>query len=674
MTESMKVWDFSRIVNPRWRLTGKEFLFALIVSDHEQVLALPDALRDPYKPQSCNGLVKELTRWLNFLTDQGVGDLEDVIQEHCDAWKEVRSYCSRHASMRHRRVQPGSMTNVITPVKYLAFYTPLFTAEGYRAGFVPWGKSTVAQVVGKSWSSQNSTPSVPDEVFQPAVAAALYIVETVGPLVAALAEQVRDQGEQVTGSDNLTKWSAERKGRFLDGLDRYARERVPLPRVEGRYVKRRLKWGWRPDDPLLEVNITRVMQETIGGTGLSTRLLEETRPHWEAALAVAGLEEEYGRDAELVSRADDPSMLVPWTLPVSRHHIRELQVVVLSACRVVVAALSGMRASELIEMTRDSPLPPTTLPAGAQRFRLASKLIKGQKLGGIEEEWVVLEPAYRAVELAARIIRPASGESIFSNSGMDHAYKRLRGWTNGAAGQRLGLAHIPAGPVNGRMLRRTLALLLAQRPGGLLAAKIQLKHVSVVTTEGYAARPGGSQGILLAEMRNEEKAHHLALTAAAYQEYREGRLPSGAGARELIVAFEHVDNELAAHTAGPAAVLDSDRRLENLLRQQAKHLHVQAANYCWFRDPSKALCLKLAGTPQADRPLAGMCDSARCPQATFHPCHRPVWAAQVDNVKALVDNPRTPKGEKKRLVPEHDRALRVLTEIDAAGAASTGEG
>jgi hypothetical protein len=36
------------------------------------------------------------------------------------------------------------------------------------------------------------------------------------------------------------------------------------------------------------------------------------------------------------------------------------------------------------------------------------------------------------------------------------------------------------------MLRRKLALSIAHRPGGLLAAKVALKHISVATTEGYA--------------------------------------------------------------------------------------------------------------------------------------------------------------------------------------------
>jgi hypothetical protein len=116
-------------------------------------------------------------------------------------------------------------------------------------------------------------------------------------------------------------------------------------------------------------------------------------------------------------------------------------------------------------------------------------------------------------------------------------------------------------------------------------------------------------------------------------------------------------------------VLDSDRRLENLLRQQSKSLHLQAANYCWFRDPARALCLKLAGTPEATRPLAGLCDSARCPQATHHPCHLPVWQSQADSGKVFLENPRFPKAEKIRLVPEVERAQRVVDEIIAAGTA-----
>lgn len=52
-----------------------------------------------------------------------------------------------------------------------------------------------------------------------------------------------------------------------------------------------------------------------------------------------------------------------------------------------------------------------------------------------------------------------------------------------------------------------------------MAAKVHLKHVSVATTEGYAARPGGQQAAFIAEISAEEEAEHLRLTVAAFGDY-----------------------------------------------------------------------------------------------------------------------------------------------------------
>ena len=65
-----------------------------------------------------------------------------------------------------------------------------------------------------------------------------------------------------------------------------------------------------------------------------------------------------------------------------------------------------------------------------------------------------------------------------------------------------------------------------------------------------------------------------------------------------------------------------------------------------------------------------MCDSARCPQATHHPCHRPVWAEHAKQTgKLLADLGPTRKTERKRLEAEYNRAVRVLARIDETAAA-----
>ena len=122
----------------------------------------------------------------------------------------------------------------------------------------------------------------------------------------------------------------------------------------------------------------------------------------------------------------------------------------------------------------------------------------------------------------------------------------------------------------------------------------------------------------------------------------------------------------------PPIVIPGDQQVRVMLGKRARTLHLGPANYCWFTDPSRALCLQLAGTPGASQPLAGMCDSARCPQATHHPRHRDVRASHAAATKTFPGTPgRTRTTERARLQADHDRAIRVLAGIDAAAPPAT---
>jgi hypothetical protein len=176
---------------------------------------------------------------------------------------------------------------------------------------------------------------------------------------------------------------------------------------------------------------------------------------------------------------------------------------------------------------------------------------------------------------------------------------------------------------------------------------------------------------MLAEVNKHETERNLSLVLTEYRNYHNGVMPAGPGARELTAFFARVDGELGDDPggAGPPKVQRSDREILNLLSKRAKTLHLQTANYCWFTDPSRALCLQLAGTPTADKPLAGMCDSARCPQATHHVRHRPVWAEHLrSTVTFLGQLGPTRTAEKARLQADYERAQRVLDDIDKTAA------
>jgi hypothetical protein len=150
---------------------------------------------------------------------------------------------------------------------------------------------------------------------------------------------------------------------------------------------------------------------------------------------------------------------------------------------------------------------------------------------------------------------------------------------------------------------------------------------------------------------------------------RTNKRPSPAAGQATAVdpGYSGLSIELPRSPLEAPKVQRSDREILNLLTRRASTLHLGTANYCWFTDPSRALCLKLAGTPAASKPLAGMCDSARCPQATHHPCHRPARAGAADQAKTFLGGlGPARKTEKARLQAGYDRAKRVLTEIDAA--------
>jgi hypothetical protein len=390
----------------------------------------------------------------------------------------------------------------------------------------------------------------------------------------------------------------------------------------------------------------------------------------EDTVARVGYAPAWARNAATVNRADtgDPT---PWTPPLHPTQLITLVDVISTATLIVVAALSGMRCGELMELRVGCRRTHQT-STGLTRFKLASSLVKGQPLGGTPEEWVVIEPAYHAIGLAEKLTDPDGDPQplLFGRFAFHARYRTFRAFVNGPAGQRLGLAPITDGPVNLRMLRRTLAIELAYRPGGLLAAKVQLKHIATATAEGYAARPGGAQAQLLAEINAHEQERNLHLVLAEFRNYQQGILPAGPGARELTALFATIDAHLAAVTnSGQPRVQHADRDILNLLSKRAKVLHLGVANYCWYVDPAQALCHRLAGSPPENTgaPMANMCDSARCPQATHHQHHRAVWAEHAATTKTFLGSlGPTRTIERARLSSDYERAIRVCDAIDAA--------
>jgi hypothetical protein len=654
--------DFSVIRDQRWRVVAEEFIFARLAPGHEAVRELPNAFRYPIAIRTCQGRLKNLAEWFNWLTKHGVASLAEVTQLHCQAYYLHRS------DLRDRKgriLRPAGQETRLAAVQAMqesACYSELFSTDHFADGFVPWNGRSPFEVAGCKTREANVTQPMRQEALQPWLAAALYVIETLGPHVLDLVDAVRQEQTPALWTSDET-WQP----RLSNAIRAHIAEDVPLEALEDNEAARRLQEGWSEHDPLLHVSLNALARKA-GKVTFAHRWIPALRPLLEQAVAAVGVKPRWGRDAPVVRRADGNGE-VPWTEGITGHlEMNFLVERVRTACMVVAALLTGMRASELMEMPADACIPPTDLGSGRMRYRLKTKLIKGQDLGGVWDEWVTVRQAHSAVQLAVRLRDPqATSPYAFGRFTFFGRCASLRNWVNGAEGKRLGLAPIPDDPINLMITRRTLAMELAHRPGGLLAAKIHLKHVSVVTTEGYAARPGGAQAEFLSDVAEEEQIRNKDLTLAAFRDSQNGIMPTGSGARDLIEFFASVDEELKAMEASAPGVKPGDQEVTNLLSKRAKTLHLGIANYCWFIDPSRALCLILAGTPGADKPLAGMCDSVRCPQATHHQSHRPVWAGSAENKKVFIGSiGRGQPTEKARLQADLNRDLRVLAEIDAA--------
>ena len=664
MSTHRKILDFTAITHPLWRLVAQEYLMARLAPLHPAVATLPHAFRVSLNPHSLWGELRQLARWFNHLTAAGVTTLADVDQQHCEHYLAA---VSRSTTDPDRVLSPATTTAMIRVPQFLTLYCEILS-DSYRPGFTPWAGRSADEVASYSRTNVNRVPPVPDSLLRPLLANSLYLLDTISPHLILEAQAVRaaDQHEVASRRGLLIGEIPKMRA----AIEHRRTANVPAPLISTSGLQKRLKDGWDPSDPLLQMAWHPVVLQVASAMG-HRRNLEILRPELERWAQECGIQAPWCRNPAEVPR-QDTGELVPWAQPMSRQQLDTTLYAVISAAFALTSALSGMRSSELVELSAGCTRREER-HGGASRFRLVTRRIKGEAFGGTEDAWVVIEDVHRAIGAAEALTGAAEGARLFATASNNSAvrFRVLREWIRGEAGQRLGLEPIPDGPVNPRALRRTLAMAIAQRPHGLMAAKVHLKHVSVATTEGYTARPGGHQAAFTAQIAAEEETEHMRLTVAAYEDYQHGDLPSGPGARDLIASFQAADQVLNRHDPGPVTVID-DRRVERILKTKAKSLHVGVGNYCWFADPNKALCLKLAGTPDAAEPLIGMCDSARCLQATHHPEHRQVWVDHAETTRALfLGNPTLSKPERARAQATFDRATRVVAEIDTTSAPTT---
>jgi hypothetical protein len=226
---------------------------------------------------------------------------------------------------------------------------------------------------------------IPQQVLGPLLAGALFFVETAGNDILAAREEHRRLSAPVARDGGNPASPAENLQRLARTLDEHRREGRPLPLVRDLPPE-------TVGDPLARVNLLLLGRQARIARLSRLALGAEQRELLLGALDDLGTAPGGVRTpiSEVIPFGGDGPP-APWPDPIGPWELRHLTARVAAACFCSIAALSGMRYSEIVEIKPGS-IEPLDDGLGVIRWRLRSKLIKGQRHGGRPESWHVIGP------------------------------------------------------------------------------------------------------------------------------------------------------------------------------------------------------------------------------------------------------------------------------------------
>ena len=661
---------FDRITQPRWRLMVKELICARLYPTHPAVVAMiPGRRRRPAPLGEAYVRVLLYKRWLDWLDAHGITSLGEVRQEHCD----------RYYNTRAREIAASALSAmVILPLRELADYGPVLT-DRYPEGFRPWRHRRACHITGLPTRRPNVTPVVPHQVLDPLLAGALFFVETAGNDILGAREEHRRLSAPVARDGGSPASPAENLERLTQTLDEYRQESRPLPLVR----------DLPPDtvgDPLARVNMRLLARQARVARLSRLTLSAEQRELLLGALddlgtAPGGLRAPI---SEVIPFGSD-GPLAPWRDPIGPWELRSLTTRLATACFCTIAALSGMRYSEIIEI-RPGGIEPLDDGIGVIRWRLRSRLVKGQRHGGRPESWQVIQPVVDAIEVLERLhtgapddplltrdlcrVQPRPPHTPAGRLNFPALLRDLIAWQN-TSGTRAGLPPIPEvdgrpWPITPRQFRRTLAREIAFRPHGTIASKVQLKHVHAHVTEGYWGPAGESAQRFIDELDREQRAAREQRIRQRFDEWQQGLPIAGGAQHRLQQEFEVIARALDGFTG---TLDEREQRLRGLLRKRAGTLHFGVLNDCHFTDPAQARCLKNTSAAARAAPLIAACQPARCANASIHYDHLPAWRGVIAHAEELLGDPvlarKVPRLERERIAQQRDEHAAVIAPLQA---------
>ncbi|TCC35876.1 hypothetical protein [Kribbella speibonae] len=527
-----------------------------------------------------------------------------------------------------RPVKPTSKRAYIEALRLLDELAPALTGPGGLT-FFPWPGRTTINVSGDAAPVENLTAPLPWEVWSSTVAAAWSFIDRFSDDIIRAHEIARSLPERPRGP------YGQRAKRVLEEHLEHG-GKIPLHTGFARSPRPR----GRPNKLLLAI-LLRINPSILNPTHHSynqrmDELLDE--------LATDPARTSFGGVTEATVRIELPDgTRVPWVSELGRREIEYLISVLRAACYVLIAALTGMRDSELQALAGNCVTQTDGLPA------LTGEQFKGERGDHARERsWWAPTPVIKAVQVLTRIT--LNPEKLFARSASElSAYpptrdvRRLIEFVNADPSERpgrgpdLGLSKVPAGrhKINQLTLRRSFAVYASTHPTAELGLGIQLGHCALRMTSGYYT--DGQRvavGIYNDERRN-----------VAREQVR--RIVQGEQ-RAVGALRKEVDRQFNA------LVVSNPDQADRIVKQLGDNLHLGLMNDCVYnRLNAPRAC--------ADGPklVNHKCIAHNCGNATWTTAHALAISAHVRRLEDFIDGDRI----HPELRTEYERERRFYVEL-----------
>ncbi|WP_139177039.1 hypothetical protein [Geodermatophilus siccatus] len=624
--------DFTEIENPHHRLLAKEFTYSRLVRRERQGRRLPSIV----SVYTDHGRLRLL---LSFLEQRSLR-LADLTEQDQIDFLNLLGARNQPATVFIRRHRLALLKRIYEHGHWLTHD---------RLSVFPWDGLSPSAAVGEPKPEENRTPRIPKEVMEPYLRGALFYVLTAAPDILAVTHECRrlDEVDANPPRDEaiavLARWLEARQlaGRGLPMLP------MRIARAKGR--------------PTPDEGGTLNTAVCLGLAGLHNRV---GRRSYIAAMlndatARLGLEPG-GLDTPITI---DPETGQPWRARFDRISAFQERRLLIVACYVVTAFLSGMRDSEVQAMepgcyfTED-------LADGTIRHKVESTVYKGRASTGQRATWVVVEEVSKALDILQRINPSATLLFTLPDRRQNILGKHINDLLNEFRDHlNLTRPHDPV-PSPGdapwrfttSQFRRTLAWFISEQPFGFVAGKRQFKHVRATTFQGYA---GTSESGFRAEVEAEEAAARLADMEDHYDDMIAGVIPSRGGHQRLFADLAAIREELGDF---PGYAPVDERRKRAMLANVAHNYYEGPLNACYYEE-ANALCRHDDETA----PVLVRCTPGRCANSCITSAHAPAWRRIEADTMVMLELKGLSAPQRAILHNELREAQAVLTKIEGEG-------